>query len=62
MKCTDVSALEVLNSYIEGLKMNPELGFKCRALLLWIWPYNWPSTTIPHFYSTMLQASCLRLI
>ena len=42
--------------------MNPELRFKCRVLLLCIWPYSWLSAMISCFLSTMPQASCLRLI
>ena len=42
--------------------MNPELGLKCRALLLYIWPCNWLSATISHFHSTVLKASYLGLI
>ena len=41
--------------------MNPQLEFKCRVFQHWIWPCNWPSTTISHFHSTMLQASRCRL-
>ena len=46
--------------------MNPELGFKFKALLLWIWPCNWLNAIISHSCSAVLQAArlgqtCLQL-